>query len=137
MEKMNNPKYITALRKIAVVLDILATVYVIAFVCWTFQLSGEVFTQKLTKFFVVVNPMTIGAYSVGIVAAVHCKAFNSLYTDNFRFTWCTCGNGRLVRCYSIFPAIHNYNSIHDRYTYQKVEVEEKFKLKFRLAGWVL
>ena len=74
MQKMNS-KHITVLHKIAIVLDVLAAIYAIAFICWTFELTGEFFSQKLTRFFVIANPMTIGAYSIGITAAVNCKAF--------------------------------------------------------------
>lgn len=77
MKKMNS-KHITVLCKIAIVLDVLATIYAIACICWTFELTGEFFSQKLTRFFVIANPMTIGAYSIGIVAAVNCKAFNNV-----------------------------------------------------------
>lgn len=77
MQKMK-PKHTTALRKVAVVLDVLAAIYVTAFIFWMFELAGDAFSQKLLRFFVVATPMTVGAYSIGIVAAVHCKAFKNV-----------------------------------------------------------
>lgn len=77
MQKMK-PKHTTVLRKIAIILDILAAIYVIAFIFWVFELPNEPFSHKLLGFFVVANPMTVGAYSIGIVAALNCKNFNNV-----------------------------------------------------------
>lgn len=75
MQKTNSSS--NMMRVTAIVLDVIMLVYFALYFYWMFGVDS-MDGHPLTTMFVTINPMTWGAYMLGIVAVVHLFAFRNV-----------------------------------------------------------